>query len=78
VVDILVSDNGQGIPADKADEVFKPFQRLHRFDQVPGSGLGLSICQRSVAAMGGEIRIDHNYVGPGVQFVITLQLANAT
>lgn len=55
---ILVADNGVGIEDEHADRVFKIFQRLHRRDEVPGNGLGLSLCKRIVNLHGGEIGLE--------------------
>jgi signal transduction histidine kinase len=57
-VQIIVDDDGQGIPADKAKKIFEPFVKLnpargHR----AGYGLGLNLCQRIVQAQGGSIEI---------------------
>ena len=57
-VQIIVDDDGPGIPEHKAEEVFEPFVKLnpargHR----SGYGLGLNLCQRIVQAYGGSIEI---------------------
>ncbi|MCZ7557057.1 MAG: PAS domain-containing protein [Bacteroidia bacterium] len=49
-----VRDNGAGIPADKLDNLFKPFTRLSDLD-VEGHGLGLSIVGRIIAKLGGKV-----------------------
>lgn len=55
---IRVIDNGQGIPVEFQESVFEPFRRLHRQEEVSGSGLGLSICTQIVERHGGEIRVE--------------------
>jgi signal transduction histidine kinase len=45
---ITVQDNGTGIPADKFDLVFRPFQRAHT-GAVEGSGIGLATVKKLVA-----------------------------
>ncbi len=57
-VQIIVDDDGQGIPAELAEKIFEPFVKLnpargHR----AGYGLGLNLCQRIVQAQGGSIEI---------------------
>jgi len=57
-VQVIVDDDGQGIPADQAEKIFEPFVKLnpargHR----TGYGLGLNLCQRIVQAQGGSIEI---------------------
>ena len=49
-----VRDNGVGIPADLADDVFSMFKRAHG-DEVEGSGIGLAVCRKIVEAHGGAI-----------------------
>lgn len=50
-----VSDNGIGFEDQYAERIFKPFQRLNRKNDYPGSGMGLAICQRILMRHGGEI-----------------------
>ncbi|KAJ3159010.1 hypothetical protein HDU86_002179 [Geranomyces michiganensis] len=52
-----VQDTGPGVPADKADELFKPFVQLETTSgkHSQGSGLGLTIAQHLVHLMGGQI-----------------------
>ncbi len=58
-VEILVDDDGPGIPDDKRDEVLKPFMRLDR-SRNPGTGgigLGLTIAVDVVRAHGGDLQL---------------------
>jgi len=57
-IQIIVDDDGPGIPTDKIEKVFEPFVKLdlargHR----SGYGLGLNLCHRIVQAHGGTIGI---------------------
>jgi signal transduction histidine kinase len=52
-----VSDTGIGIHADQQQAVFEPFKRLDRYERAPGLGLGLTISQQIVDAMGGRIQV---------------------
>ena len=53
-VALAVSDTGPGIPRDRLPHVFEPFYS----GKLNGSGLGLTIAERIVAAHGGRIEID--------------------
>ena len=59
-VAVHVTDNGKGIPAEDRSHVTEPLARLHRADDPPGSGLGLSTCVRIAQAHGGRLDIDSN------------------
>jgi len=53
---LSVEDDGPGIPPEDLPRIFDPFFRAARTDSiVAGSGLGLSICNGLVGAMGGRI-----------------------
>ena len=58
--DLLVDDDGPGIPPDQREAAFKPFQRLEeaRTQNLPGSGLGLALARDTARAHGGDVRLE--------------------
>ncbi|PKA41512.1 sensor histidine kinase [Rhizobium sullae] len=71
-VDIVVEDNGPGIPEGMTDKVFAPFFRLEtsRNRDTGGVGLGLSIARAVARQHGGDIALYPN--NPGLKAVISL------
>ena len=69
---IIISDTGLGIPEDERSKIFEKFYRVrsHR-DQVPGTGLGLSVVKQIIHGHGGEIDFTSE-VDVGTTFTITL------
>jgi PAS domain S-box-containing protein len=54
---ISVVDNGVGIEPQYRDQVFKIFKRLHG-RHIPGTGIGLALCQRIVERYGGALMLE--------------------
>lgn len=71
-----VRDNGRGIAPDDQAQLFTPFTRLSQVRTIEGHGLGLSIVQRIVERLGGEVSVD-SVVGQGSTFGFTLPVAGA-
>jgi two-component system osmolarity sensor histidine kinase EnvZ len=59
-VDILIDDDGPGIPAAERDRVFQPFIRLDtsRNPSTGGIGLGLTIARDVARSHGGDVRLE--------------------
>jgi PAS domain S-box-containing protein len=71
-----VKDNGRGIPEESLDEIFMPFTRLEQV-RIKGHGLGLSIVQRIINKLGGEVVID-SVIGEGSVFSFLLPKQNTS
>jgi two-component system osmolarity sensor histidine kinase EnvZ len=58
-IEITVDDDGPGIPADKREDVFRPFFRLDpsRNPETGGTGLGLTIARDVARSHGGELEL---------------------
>ncbi|QFT81877.1 Phytochrome-like protein cph1 [Roseovarius sp. THAF27] len=72
-VRIEVRDNGIGIAPEYRDRIFDLFSRLHRHDEIQGSGLGLTMCRRIVNRLDGEIEVLENSSGGSV-FLVSLKV----
>ena len=65
VIDISIEDNGPGIDKSDYDKAIKPFIRLDssRNQNIPGSGLGLSISQDITSNHGGKLIMSKSNLG---------------
>ena len=74
MVDLVVRDNGVGIPADKLPKIFESFYTTKSGPDASGkggTGLGLSMCREIIEAHHGRIRVDST-VGKGTAFTLKL------
>jgi two-component system osmolarity sensor histidine kinase EnvZ len=56
---VMVDDDGPGIPPDRRESVFRPFET----DAAGGTGLGLTIARDIVRAHGGDITLEESAMG---------------
>ena len=70
-----VRDNGAGLTAEQAAQLFTPFTRLHHHTRVEGFGLGLSIVARILEKLGGRVGVESE-LGRGSLFYFELPMSN--
>lgn len=78
LLEICVTDTGEGIPEDKLEDIFKSFEQVDNSltRRHGGTGLGLPITKQLVELMGGKIRVE-SHMGEGSRFTFTLPIADA-
>jgi two-component system sensor histidine kinase CpxA len=59
-VELLIADQGPGIPAEERERIFQPFYRVNEENQQQGSGLGLYIARKIIELHGGKIEAGAN------------------
>ncbi|MFN3495155.1 MAG: PAS domain S-box protein, partial [Hydrogenophaga sp.] len=73
-VQLSVRDHGMGFDMKYHDQIFGMFQRLHRQEQIPGTGIGLALVQKAVVRMEGRIWAN-SAPGAGATFFLALKEA---
>jgi two-component system sensor histidine kinase SenX3 len=73
VVELVVTDQGIGIPAEELDRIFERFYRVDpaRHRSTGGTGLGLSIVKHVAASYGGRVGVS-SMEGRGSTFTLSL------
>ena len=73
---IRIADKGLGIAKEHQKSVFGVFKRLHG-SKIPGTGIGLALCQRVVERMGGSIWVESEGDGHGSTFCFSVPVVRA-
>lgn len=71
-VQVRVIDTGPGIPEERREQVFLPFQRLGDVDNTTGVGLGLALAKGFAEGMGGTLEVEDT-PGGGLTMVVELE-----
>jgi PAS domain S-box-containing protein len=77
ILQIVVSDQGIGIPENEQDQLFDTFFRATNTSAISGTGLGLSIVKHAVDLLGGCIEVQSIY-NKGTTFTVTLPISIST
>ncbi len=77
MLEVCVSDTGEGIPEEKLEDIFRSFEQVDTSltRRHGGTGLGLPITKHLVELQGGSIRVD-SHPGAGSRFYFTLPVAD--
>ncbi|OUZ07024.1 histidine kinase [Aeromicrobium sp. PE09-221] len=76
-LEIRIIDHGPGVPPEKKDDIFLPFQRVGDTDNTTGLGLGLALSRGFIEAMHG-ILSPEDTPGGGLTMVISLAATSST
>ncbi len=71
--EIVVKDDGIGIPPSELDDIFEGFHRASNVGRIPGTGLGLAAARRSLEVLGGKISVQ-SQMGHGTAFTVKLPI----
>ena len=70
-IEIRIADRGPGVPVERMDDIFVPFQRLGDTDNTTGLGLGLALSRGFVEGMAGSLHAEDT-PGGGLTMVVSL------
>ncbi len=70
-LELVVEDQGIGIPPEDIPRLFEPFQRASNVSDIKGTGLGLAIVKQAVDLHGGSVTVASD-LGRGTRFLVRL------
>lgn len=75
-VEVVVRDNGVGIPAERAQGIFEPFTQVQEANGTPtgGLGLGLALVKQVAELHGGAVTLASGGPDPGSCFTVRLPM----
>lgn len=76
MIDLIIKDNGLGIPENKLEDIFRPYRRAHGGD-IEGSGIGLACVKKIVTRLGGNVYAE-SVEGEGSTFHVIIPAKEAT
>jgi signal transduction histidine kinase len=71
-VRLWVEDNGIGIPPEYHQKIWGVFERLHKSEIYPGTGIGLAIVRKAMERMGGRAGLESE-PGKGSRFYLEFE-----
>ena len=78
-IELIIADNGKGIPEEQHENIFNPLVKLDQartMTKDQGYGLGLAVARNTVRAFGGDLICSHRTDSkPGAQFIFTFKKA---
>jgi len=75
-VQVMIADNGEGIPAQEREKVLKRFYRMEKSRSKPGSGIGLSLAAAVMKLHGGQLVLEDNSPS-GLRCVLVFPLSGS-
>lgn len=75
---VSVSNHGSEISPLALPHLFKPFYRADEDSEIPGMGIGLTVCQRLVEAMHGQIWAENSQGGAKFSFTLPVVVEGAS
>lgn len=73
ILHISIADDGIGISEERLKHIFEPFNRLLKYNDDDGVGLGLTISYHLIKKMGGDINVKSK-LGDGSTFIFSLPI----